>query len=292
MDEVPIRRFLNKRLTGWANLRLKRKSIHRASYVRAITREVARSDVDHIVVTGDLTNLALESEFVAALDILRRDLGPDASRLSIVPGNHDVYTRGSMRSRRFEGFFAPWLTSDLPAMAVDVGGARFPIVKIRGPVAIVSLTTAVPRPPFVAAGELGDAQLEALSRILGHPEVSTRTVVLAMHHPVVQSHSTIKDHMEGLRDGPALLSILRGLPRGLVLHGHLHRRIRRVITTHTGSIDQVGATSASLHHVEPDRMAGFNLYNCDSEGVSRVEAMVYDPQSDRFHSATVPEPSR
>ena len=34
-------------------------------------------------------------------------------------------------------------------------------VKLRGPVAIIGLTTAVPRPPFVSAGFVGRHQLEA-----------------------------------------------------------------------------------------------------------------------------------
>ena len=63
-------RFLNKRLTGYANLRLKRGHIHRASYVRAIAQEIVRAKVDHVVITGDLTNLALEPEFELAKTLL------------------------------------------------------------------------------------------------------------------------------------------------------------------------------------------------------------------------------
>ncbi len=70
LEGVPLRRFLNKRLTGWVNLRLKRGHIHKASYVRAIAREIARAKIDHVVVTGDLTNLALEPEFELARSVL------------------------------------------------------------------------------------------------------------------------------------------------------------------------------------------------------------------------------
>ena len=88
---------------------------------------------------------------------------------------------------------------------MDVGGARFPVVKLRGTVAIVALSSAVPRPPLVAAGELGRAQLDALARVLAHPEVARRTLVLALHHPPVHAWSRVKAHLEGLRDAPALL---------------------------------------------------------------------------------------
>ncbi|HEX3343012.1 MAG TPA: metallophosphoesterase, partial [Polyangiaceae bacterium] len=248
LDGVHPRRFLNKRLTGWLNLRLKRGSIHRSAYVRAIAREIARLDVEHVVVTGDLTNLALESEFELVCDLFEKDLALDPSRVTIAPGNHDLYTRGALTSRRFARYLAPYLVSDLPELAVDAGGGRFPVVKLRGEVAIVALSSAVPRLPLVAAGEVGLPQLAALARILAHPEVTRRTVLVAVHHPAVHEWSRVKTYVEGLRDAPALLGHLRRLPRGMVLHGHLHRRIQRAVPTDAGHLLQVGATSASLHH--------------------------------------------
>src|SRR5260370_19194354 len=132
---VPLRRFLNKRASGWVNVRVKRGAIRRASYVRAVLRAVTEAHVDHVVVTGDLTNLALESEFDLARDVLTRELGMDPSTVTIVPGNHDLYTRGALRSARFGTYFSQWLESDLPAVAVGAGGGRFPIVRLRGRVA-------------------------------------------------------------------------------------------------------------------------------------------------------------
>jgi 3',5'-cyclic AMP phosphodiesterase CpdA len=268
LDGVPAHRFLNKRLTGWANIRLKRGSIHRTAYVHAIAREIARRGVDHVVVTG---------------------LGLGPANVTIVPGNHDTYTRGAIATRRFERHFGPWLQSDLPELAVDVGGARMPIVKLRDKVAIVALTSAVPQPPLVAAGELGDAQLAALARVLAHPEVATRTLVLALHHPAVHGWTRIKAHLEGLRDAPKLLALLASVPRGLLLHGHLHRRVQRAIPTRDGKVHQVGATSASLHHDDPDRMAGFNLYDVDEGGLQRAEAIVFDAAKTTFHTDSIPK---
>jgi 3',5'-cyclic AMP phosphodiesterase CpdA len=289
LEGVPAHRFLNKRLTGWVNLRLKRGSIHRSSYVRAIAREVARLDVEHVVVTGDLTNLALESEYELVRDLFERDLGLDAARVTIVPGNHDLYTRGALTSRRFERYLAPYLVSDLPELTADVGGGRFPVVKLRGDVAIVALSSAVPRLPLVAAGELGSEQLAALSRVLAYPEVARRTVLVAVHHPAVHEWSRVKTYVEGLRDAPALLAQLRPLARGMLLHGHLHRRIQRLVPTEAGQFLQVGATSASLHHDAPDRMAGFNVYDVGGDAATRVEAHVYSPDDGTFHVESVPK---
>jgi 3',5'-cyclic AMP phosphodiesterase CpdA len=286
LDGVPIGRFFNKRFSGWANLRLKRASVHRAGHAKAIVAEIARQGFDHVVVTGDLTNLALEGEFELARGLIGDALGRDPSGVTVVPGNHDLYTRGARDSRRFERYFGPWLESELPELAVDVAGARFPVVKLRGEVAIVGLSSAVPRPPFIAAGELGRAQTLALARILEHPEVAKRTLVLALHHPVVDDWSSLKRYVEGLRDAPSLLRLVRPIGKGLILHGHLHRRIQRGIAS--GTMKQVGATSASLHHEASDRMAGFNVYELGSDGAISIAAHVYRPSTGSFDVRSVP----
>ena len=288
-EGVPFRRFLNKRITGWANLRLRRSMAHRQAYVVAIAREVARLGVDHVVVTGDLTNLALEPEYELARDLLQRELGIEPARVTVIPGNHDIYTHGSLTSRRFESYMAPWLRSDLPDLAANANGGPFPIVKLRDCAAVIALSSAVPRLPLTSAGELGREQISALARILEHPEVRRRWVVLAMHHPAINMWSRMKAYLEGLRDAPALLELLRPIERGLVLHGHLHRRVQRVVPTQSGCVRQVGATSASLHHDAPDRMAGFNLYELGETGDARVHAYVYLPATGTFQLQSVPK---
>lgn len=266
LEGVTFRRFLNKRATGYANLRLKRGSIHRASYVKAIAREVRRIEVDHVVVTGDLTNLALEPEFELAREVLEKDLGLSPDDVTIVPGNHDVYTRGAHLAKRFASYFGDYLVSDLPELAVDIGAGHFPVVKLRGPAAIIGVCSAVPRLPFVAAGRIGKAQLGALDRILAHPKVRRLTPVIALHHPPHNPVSPLKAMLEGLGDAALLWTGMSHLPVGMVLHGHLHRRVRREDATTGGMLVSVGATSASLHHDSRHRMAGFNVYTIDDDG--------------------------
>ena len=103
LEGVPLRRFLNKRATGYANLRLKRGSIHRASYVKAIAREVRRIKADHVVVTGDLTNLALNTGLHPfTLEYWGATGGsPRARRRASTPGaRHTPQGSDSLRDRR------------------------------------------------------------------------------------------------------------------------------------------------------------------------------------------------
>jgi 3',5'-cyclic AMP phosphodiesterase CpdA len=290
LTDVGIHRFFNKRFVGYANLRLKRAHVHRAAYVGAIAREVRRLDVGHVVITGDLTNLALETEFAMARDLVERDLGLDPSRVTIVPGNHDLYTHGAERKKRFAEYFGSYMTSDLPDLTATVAAGAFPIVKLRAQVAFIGLSSAVPRPPLMASGRLGQAQLDALARILAHPEVAKRTAVIAVHHPAHNPASRLKARVEGLDDADALLAQIAKLDHALLLHGHLHRRIQRVSATANGKFFAVGATSASLDHEDEARMAGFNVYEIGDLGaITSVEARVYEPAKDTFRIDSVPK---
>jgi 3',5'-cyclic AMP phosphodiesterase CpdA len=59
----------------------------------AILRSLRELDVDHLVITGDLTNTASDEEFAAArayVDELRSAV--PAGSVCILPGNHDVQT--------------------------------------------------------------------------------------------------------------------------------------------------------------------------------------------------------
>jgi 3',5'-cyclic AMP phosphodiesterase CpdA len=289
LDGVSRTRFLNKRFTGWVNLRFKRQLKHRPAYVRAIAREITRASVDHVVITGDLTNLALEQEFEATRQLLEDELHLDDRDVTVVPGNHDLYTRGALRTRRFTTFFKHYMESDLPDLAAEIPLGRFPVVKLRGPLAIIGLSSAVPRLPLIASGELGPLQIDALRRILAHEEVRKRTPLLALHHPVHNPTSRVERLMKGLNDAQDLVDVLAEVPRGMILHGHLHHRVQRPLATRTGELVTACATSASLDHVDGHRMAGFNLYVFDAAGVlCDVAAHVYDADRESFHVESIP----
>jgi 3',5'-cyclic AMP phosphodiesterase CpdA len=283
---VPFR-LLNKRLTGYLNIRFHRKSVHRPFAVKAAARAIRRMGIDQVVITGDVSNLALENEFRLVSTFLADDLGLPPEQVSLVPGNHDAYTGGAHRSRRFARSFATYLRSDLADLSPP--GEVFPYVHLRGPAAIIGLSTAVPRPPLVASGQLGQEQLLALERILAHPEVRDRTPVILQHHPVHNGSSRVKRILEGLADAEEEVRILGRLSRGLVLHGHLHRRIHRRIATPSGRLDAVGATSASLLHDSDERMAGFNVYEIRPDGsVGPMESHRMDPETEEFREVPIP----
>lgn len=240
------------------------------------------------MITGDLTNLGLESEFRAVLRMLREELSLPPSQVSIIPGNHDTYIRDT-RLLPFARMYAEYTSSELPEHGVALGGGRFPFVRVCGPLAIIGLSSAVPRPPFVAAGWLGRDQRDALARILAHPTIRDKTPVVLVHHPTYAPRSSVKALLEGLHDGAELERILEGARPSIILHGHLHRRlVRRASTPARPTV--IGATSASLHHDDSDRMAGFNVYTFTDEGaLVDLSAQVIEGDGSSFTTRAIPE---
>lgn len=276
-EPIPFGRLLGKRATGYLNLRYRRGSTHKRWAVEALARELRGLGVDHVAITGDLSNLALEDEFASVVRLLRDDLGFPAEQVSIVPGNHDLYTHGSARTRRFFHYFGAHVTSDVAGVAIDHPAGPFPFVRLRGEVAIVGLASATPSPPLCAYGHLGVAQRSALRRLLLEPAVRERFVVALVHHPPFNPASPLKTLRNGLHDATELRASFPG--PALVLHGHLHER---VVQGDPAGVLSCGATSASLLDERLDHRAGFNLYEIDRGGLRRSRALIL--QEDRSFS--------
>jgi len=279
--------LFNKRITGYANLVLRRGRVFRREYLLAVL-DAAAAWADQVVVTGDITNLALESEYDEARGLL--DAFGRSSEITVVPGNHDIYLPSIQREHRFPRYFGGFMASDLPELAVRLGTGSYPRVKLRGPAAIIALSSAVPRPPFVASGRVGARQLAALEKVLAHPEVARRTPVILIHHPPVDRRIRLAQLRDGLVDGASLRRALAPLSRGLVLFGHLHRRMRCALPTASGTLDVIGAGGAALDHHDPSMRAGFNCYEIDDAGVlATVEARVLDPSDGTLRPTPIAE---
>lgn len=287
---VPTRQLVfNKRITGWINLKLKRGSHHKPWVVEAMMDDLRTRRVDHVVVTGDLTNLALDPEFERAREMLERmGYGPDA--LSVIPGNHDVYTAGAERTQRFARHFAPYLTSDIEVEGVGHSSGPFPFVRLRGGAAIIGLSTAVARVPLVASGSAGVPQLAALARVLQHPEVRSRTPVILSHHPITNPRTAVGTALRGWSEAGDLRRALSLGRDALALHGHLHFRVHERIAAAGGAtIHRLGATSASLVDDDPRAMSGYNVYEVSEAGLERASARVYDMATKGFVEMALPE---
>jgi 3',5'-cyclic AMP phosphodiesterase CpdA len=89
MPRPRVLELCNKRLFGYLNWQ-RRRVHHRRDVLDALVADVAKQDLSHIAITGDLTNIGLPEEFRLVRDWLMGIGGGDL--VTVVPGNHDAYT--------------------------------------------------------------------------------------------------------------------------------------------------------------------------------------------------------
>lgn len=63
---VTLRQLLNKRLLGYQSWHRKRHLRHRPEVLAALMKDIEASASEHLIVSGDLTNIALPDEFAAS----------------------------------------------------------------------------------------------------------------------------------------------------------------------------------------------------------------------------------
>ena len=242
----------SKRALGYVNWTRNRHRFHRREVLDVLVSDLQTQMPDHIAVTGDLVNLALEAEFAPALTWLEGVGAPD--RVTVIPGNHDAYVRSTRH--RFAKTFENYLRGD-----GTPDGSPFPFLRRRGLLALIGLSSAVPTPPLMATGWLGQSQLESLDRLLAQLATEPVFRVLLIHHPL-RSGSRAKR----LTDSPQLLELLKRHGVELILHGHDHIHSTMWFDGPNGPIPAIGVPSASAiaHRHRP--AAAYNLFSIERDG--------------------------
>ena len=245
--------LLGKRALGYLNWTRNRHRYHRRDVLDVLMSDLQAQVPDHIAVTGDLVNLALEAEFAPAKAWLQSVGSPQ--RVTVVPGNHDAYVRAT--ADRFTDEWQDFLAGDDAP-----GSVAFPALRRRGPLALICVSSAVPTPPLMATGWLGRDQMDALDRLLATLAPESAFRILLIHHPL-RSDAPAKR----LTDAPDLLSVLKRHGVELVLHGHDHVHSTIWVEGPNGSsIPVIGVPSASAraHGHYPD--AAYNLFSISQSG--------------------------
>ncbi|MFI5010825.1 MAG: metallophosphoesterase family protein [Hyphomicrobiales bacterium] len=234
LPAVRLRELIGKRLTGYANWRLRRRDKQDMAVLAALIADVKAQHPDHIAVTGDFANIGLASEFATTRRFLESLGTPE--KVTAIPGNHDVYVAGSAEA--LTPAIGPWMRSDGEAQP------SFPFLKRRGRVALIGLSTGVPTPFFVAAGRLGAPQIERLDALLANLATERAIRIILIHHP---PHERGAGRLRHLTDGARLRATLARRGCEAVLHGHNHRASLASLPGPSAPIPVIGAPSASAH---------------------------------------------
>ncbi|MEZ4236500.1 MAG: metallophosphoesterase [Myxococcota bacterium] len=265
-----LRDFAPKRVIGTLNLYARGRRHMFADTVQSqLVAHIQSLEPDLVLITGDLTAQALPSEFAKARDALAPLLTSHASL--VLPGNHDVYTPGSVRHGLFAQTFAAWSGVPDPAgsglVRVDVGN-------------LTAIGLDPNRPTWItAAGKVPRAQLARLAALLADPELADRHVVLGIHYPIVDHTGALYDEpTHGLLNAQALVDVLDQAPKRplFVACGHVHRGFLAPLVLSDGARVPIVDCGSSGHSYAERRHASMGLYDIDDDGQVTFRRHVHD----------------
>jgi 3',5'-cyclic AMP phosphodiesterase CpdA len=203
-------KLFSKRAFGILELLKGRAKKFRLERLDEVVARVLSLRPDHTLITGDLTTTALSSEFVAAREALW-DLLKLPGGATVIPGNHDRYTSGAVRSRKFEKYFGEF-----------GGGDGFPFLKHLDP-ATVLLALDPTRSHISARGFMPAAQLTRASALMKSPEVRGKRLVVACHYPLAAPPGYEHElKHKRLKNAGSVVELLRPVGPHLFCCGHVH----------------------------------------------------------------------
>ena len=232
----------NKRALGFLSWSTKRYRRHTEAALAPLCDDIRNSGCENVLLSGDLVNIALPSEFARAKEWLGETF-PN-QQVIFAPGNHDTYVKTPWQNSL--GMFGEQMIGrrDLDeADRAPNGFDDFPFIRLLGGrdgAAIIAANSSPSTPPGLATGSLGAGQRARIRTALSKTDGMFR--VLMLHHPI---NDGVVSNRKGLTDRAALRDIIAETGVELVLHGHAHIPYLGVTAVPGGTSPVFGGGSAS-----------------------------------------------
>jgi 3',5'-cyclic AMP phosphodiesterase CpdA len=257
LPDVELYQLVSKRAIGYVNWHRNRRHLLHDNVLATIVADMKAAAPEHVAVTGDLVNLALDAE-VEAAKLWLEALGSPAD-VSVVPGNHDAYVPGAFG--KVCHAWGRWMTSD--GQNVPVSRHTFPYLRVRGNVAFIGCTSARATAPFMANGFFREDQGERLGKILQETAKQGLFRVVMIHHPPVRHAVAEHKRLYGIR---RFNSLIRWHGAELVLHGHSHLPSLHWLEGPEGcNVPVVGVAAAGQAAGSRKPAAQYNLIEIDGK---------------------------
>jgi 3',5'-cyclic AMP phosphodiesterase CpdA len=278
----------NKRWIGAMNLLSSRSRHYHVSAFDHMVEDMNAQGIEHVLCTGDVTNLALEREFKfarAKFDLLTN--GPE--HVTVIPGNHDAYVAEGVAhfASIFDEYHRPdpgweWTDADRdPSDPTDE--LRWPIVRVRGPLAIIGISTSRQTPWFTAYGRVGAGQLARVKKALDDARLVGRLRIVAIHHPPAGRRAQSK--IRGLRDHAAFADVIAATGADLIVHGQEHQDLHELLPgPRETQVPVRGIASGTYEHNRPDRTARYRIFEIRDGKIVSDSVRVWSRSQGRFEA--------
>ncbi|MHC5307900.1 metallophosphoesterase family protein [Bartonella sp. LJL80] len=245
-----IKELMGKRITGYLNWKKNRKEELGTATLDALMLFLKSQKPDHLVISGDIVNLATKLEFTQAREWLSAQGA--ARDISLTFGNHDAYIRGALAEACKT--FQPWIKGDEPTAWCN----SFPYMRVRDNVAIIAASSAIATPPFQASGYFDSAQAHHLGDLLDDAADRKLFRVVMIHHPPFKGATHWHKKLWGV---DRFQAVMNKHGADLILHGHTHLPTLNHISGKTGRIPVVGVSSASQAFGGRKPPANYNFFS-------------------------------
>ena len=248
---IRLRDWNSKRFLGALNLLTRRSKQNPYHRIQSLVEQVVEMDWDHLVISGDLTQLGLYNEFEMARIVLE-PLLVEPERVSIIPGNHDRYVHEQTGQKGFERFFG------------DIFGYEEILTKkLSNGWCLIGWDSCHPTPLFRATGKVRSSTLKQTEEFIRH-NADEQCYVLVNHYPITFPEDF---HLDPNHELSNLASIRQWVGKHyqirLYLHGHIHQnwihRVKRpegpeLMLVNSASSSQVlkRGQSSSFHQITID----------------------------------------
>ncbi|HEY4192491.1 MAG TPA: metallophosphoesterase [Mesorhizobium sp.] len=254
LPAVTYRDLASKRVVGYVNWQRNRRRHMHDAVIDTIVADLKANGPDHLAVTGDLVNLALDGEIEMAR-LWLETLGSPQD-VSVVPGNHDAYVPGAFDKACRS--WAAWMTGDGVNGTVD--RHAFPYLRVRGDIALIGISTARATAPFMANGFFQEGQAARLEKMLDETGRRGLCRVIMIHHPPVRG--AVAQHKRLFGIGRFHKAIHR-CGAELILHGHSHVPSLNYVGGQGARIPVIGVAAAGQAPGGSHVAAQYNLLDIE-----------------------------
>lgn len=205
-----------------------------------------RLQVDHVLITGDLTEDGTLSQYESLADVLDES-GIAPERITLVPGNHDAYSEPLAWQSALDGPLAAYRETSREGAVTVIGDA---VIK---PVSTVMDAQHFTR----AAGVVRDEALNDIRQLAADRVTTNRTLIVAQHHAPLGAANPLWNYFDGTMRASTMRDLLAELPELHVVHGHVH---------HKTTLSLFGRSHAQVFSVESSRDHDHSLRIYRAEG--------------------------
>ena len=231
------------------------------SFIEKQLGNIRSTDIDHLIITGDLTQSGRQDEFQKTVHLLQKYDFLAAEKMTVIPGNHDLfsfffqdfqllrdirtklhrvpkaardiyrYNRTNYETdlQRFNDYFHPTFSYTSGNTTSD--HSLYPYIKVlNDSAALIALESNQLLPHFKtnALCSNGYIEPETTRKILAHEILQDKTKIVLLHHHLVPDKVVMQRAGRWiastikLRNRLEIIEIFKTFKVDLVLHGHYH----------------------------------------------------------------------